>query len=62
MAPSHLIPLFDMCTKGFYTLTYIGGVNWTLQTADGEAITSVGSMQAVHHFLFISQWGLLCAE
>lgn len=46
MAPSHLIPLFDMCTKGFYTLTYIGGVNWTLRTADGEAIASTGSFNA----------------
>lgn len=31
-----------------YTLRHAGSANWSLQTADGEAITSVGPTQVEH--------------
>lgn len=36
-----------------YTLRHAGGADWSLQTADGEAITSMGPTQVVHRLIIV---------
>ena len=47
MFPSYRIYSLGICAKWCYTLRRQGGANWPLQTADREAVTSMGPTQAV---------------